>query len=53
MPNQLPNHQITQLPNASIYSTHSGGGVIIGWGVLPGSGRPEPSSRLMARTVMS
>jgi translation initiation factor 1 len=28
--------------------THSGGGVILVSGVRPGSGRPEPSSRLMA-----
>ena len=33
--------------------THWGGGVISSCGVPPGSGRPDPSSRLMARTVMS
>ena len=33
--------------------THCGGGVIASCGVLPGSERPDPSSRLMARTVMS
>ena len=34
-------------------SLHSTGGVMNGSGVPPGSGRPLPSSRLMARTVMS
>ena len=33
--------------------THSGGGVMDSCGVEPGSGRPEPSRRLIARTVMS
>ena len=32
---------------------HSGGGWIVGSGVGPGSGRPLPSSRLIARTIMS
>ena len=32
---------------------HSGGGVIVSCGVPPGSGRPVPSSRLTARTLMS
>lgn len=35
------------------YDTQTGGGWIVGSGVLPGSGRPLPASRLMARTVMS
>ena len=33
--------------------THSGGGVMASAGVAPGSGRPVPSNRLIARTVMS
>jgi hypothetical protein len=32
---------------------HTGGGVIVSAGVGPGSGRPEPSRRLIACTVMS
>jgi hypothetical protein len=32
---------------------HTGGGVISSAGGPPGSGRPDPSSRLIARTVMS
>ena len=39
-------------PRAYLHS-HSGGGVIVGAGVGPGSGRPLPSSRVIARTVMS
>src|SRR5262245_40505615 len=35
-----------------LYS-QTGGGVMNGSGVRPGSGRPEPSRRLIARTVMS
>ena len=32
---------------------HSGGGWMVGSGVGPGSGRPLPSRRLIARTTMS
>jgi hypothetical protein len=35
------------------FVVHTGGGWMFTSGVGPGSGRPEPSSRLIARTVMS
>src|SRR6476620_6822711 len=40
-------------PDVPAYPSHSGGGMIVGSGVDPGSGRPLPSRRLIARTAMS
>jgi hypothetical protein len=35
------------------FFVHTGGGVICGSGCLPASARPDPASRLIARTSMS
>ena len=45
--------EVSRCQVSAAISIHSGGGVIDVCGGPPGSGRPEPSSRLIARTVMS